>query len=339
MRHGDVRFAEVFRLLDAVVAISGQAVEETECPPVFGEDTLGQVGALYQKVPVEIREALRRDEVELVMEEPTRVVVHRKEQLMVDSDGRFIFRNIPQVAPANWSYGFDLTIQPGYPEVLEGFEHAFERKDFISATQFEDKAEAKKREMVNNPRWEFYTSIFLGKHARPFAIALPQMDIPEGGLGEALARIFVPAAKRGYLRKYAKRQFNDYRGDSLIGQTETFPGSRQERFIEALRQRPQVLWVFMNCLQGGSFNASRQLILQQPDEFMLGGTLVNAPVIAAYPEIAAASKKNPLYFCAADVFQRGGSLSLHPSGADVRFDYRYDLGGYGACSAAVAVLA
>ncbi|MBI4050644.1 MAG: hypothetical protein HY396_01570 [Candidatus Doudnabacteria bacterium] len=313
--------------------LAGSEIE----PVKYGDGTLGQYEEFRNKLPEGVWEGVLADQLELVMEGPTKVVVRTKEQLLVDTDGRFVFRNIRQVGQPNWAYGFGRAIHPSYTEALERLEHAFQRRIGVSAADFERRAESKKAEIVNNP---LFVNLFLGQHARPFAIALPQMTVPEkGGLGELLARTIIRAAKLGYVRQYPERQFKDH-SDTLIGEVESFPGSRQERFIEALRQGPVVAWIFMNCLQGGSINAARELIKTLPEEYMLGGTLVNAPVVAAYPEIAAASVRNPLYFCAADVFRRGFSLYLLPHGGSVGFDGWAVLGDCdGHCSASVAVLA
>ena len=340
MRHGDVSITKVHAVLDRLngeqgieAILAGSQIE----PVKFGNGTLGQYEAFRNKLPEGAWEDVLADQLEIALERG-KLIFRPKEQLIVDSDGRAIFRNIPQVAPANWSYGFDLTIQPGYVEVLKRLEHAFGGLIGISATAFEMLAEAKKAEIVSNP---LYANLFLGQHARPFAIALPQMAVPEKtGLGELLARVIIPAAKRGYARQYPERNFNDCRGESLSSNVESFAGSRQERLIAALAEGPRVLWVFMNCLQGASINAARQLIPTLPEEFILGGTLVNAPVIAAYPEVAAVSGKCPLYFCAADVFQHVGSLYLYPDDDKLDFGDWSGLGSRdGYCSASVAVLA
>ncbi len=342
MRHNNATLFELVAITDVLgeeglrAVIAGRPIE----PVKYGETAVGHVEAVRNKLGP-VWEKLLADDVEIVFQDPASIIVRekeRKDEPPVDGNGRFIFRNIRTThTDAKWDYGFDESILPSYSEVLERHEHAFERKDFISAQEFEDRAERKKIQILAGP----YANLFKGRHTRPFAIALPQMAVPKkGGLGELLARTIIPAAKRGYARQYPERSFNDFLGDSLIGYVEVFAGNRQKRFIAALAKGPQVLWVFMNCLQGGSINADRDLIASQAEEYMLGGTLVNAPVIGAYPEVVAASSQNPLYYCAADIFRRGDSLYLDPFGDNVDFD---DWGGLGDClgsySASVAMLA
>lgn len=353
MKHGDSTFNEAHAALDllggsqglnAVLTARGERLPEVK----FGGTTLGQVEAIRNKLPEDVWEAALAGEVEFVVEDPSKVLVplKLKPQLLVDTDGRFIFRNIPEVKQPDWSFGFNKSIQPGYAEVLERLECAFRCKLGISAAQFQDRAEAKKEEILEN---SLVANLFSGRHSRPFAIALPQMGVPKkGGLGRLLDSTIIPAARRSYESQYPKRAFNNYHGYTLVDNVESFPGSRQERLIAALAHGPQVIWVFLNCLQGASNNASRTLVQTFPkelSEYTLGGTLVNAPVIAAYPEIVTARGRCPLYYCAADVFQRGLSLYLYPIGDYVRFGDWRGLGDWcghcsaSRCSASVALLA
>lgn len=282
-----------------------------------GSEIIGRYEAFRNKLGDKISTMLLADQVELVIESPIKLTVRQKELPVVDSNGRFIFHGLEKFATnADWAYCLDRDLQPSYAEVLDAFEYAFQRKGFFSAARFEDMAEAKKQAMLAGP----YANLFKGIYARPFAIALPSVNILDGHLGDALAEIYVPAAERGYHRSFSERAFNDYLGDTLAGQVKRFSHSRQDQLIAALREGPQVLWVFMNSLQGGSINGDRKLIANLPHEFMLGGTIVNATVIAGYPDIVAKDASTLLYYNAADVWRSSRSLCFGP--ADERLDFR-----------------
>jgi len=259
----------------------------------------------------------------------------------VDSNGRFIFENfgITEFMNPDWSYGFDQQLKIADQEIVERLEDVFQVQNFMSVQQFADLKGKKKDQVLDGP----YANLFQGKYARPFAVAIPRVRIVRGGLGKAIAEIFVPAAERGYRSHKAgfpNRAFDTYRKGTLEGQVASFPGSRQDQLIFALAERPQVLWVFMNCLQGGSNNADRELIKQLPQEFSLGGTITNGTVIAVYPEIAAASNKNPLYFNAADVWGSACSLCFDPGDSILVFAHWSALDNrYGRCSGSVVLRA
>jgi len=320
------------------IALVSQGKDIPPAPEEFGDDTFGQAVALYQKLGQEVIAALRREDVQVVIEDD-KAMVRQQEKLLVDSNGRFIFENfaITEFVNADWSYGFDQSIQPSYEEILERAKHVFQVNDIgLTAAQFQERAEAKKAETLAGP----WANLFRGKYARPLAVPIPSVKIAKGGLGKVLAEIFVPAVERGYKFQFPKRAFNNHRKGTLEGQVKTFPGSRQERLIAAMAEGPVVLWVSLNCLQGGSFNADREMTSKLPEEFMLGGTIANGTAVALYPEIAAASSKNPLYYNAADFWGSSGSLCLYPRGSDLGFDGWYGLAHRdGGCSGSVALLA
>ncbi len=340
MRHKDATFDDAFAALDILNGSAGvRAVmaDRSFDPVKFGSEPLGRYEALRNKLGDELTDSLLGDEVELVFQEPSSILVRKKDLPPLDDDGRFIFRKIKaSITNANWDYGFDKSLQPSYEENLSAFEDSFQRKGYISVSEFRDRAEAKKLEMLNGP----FAKLFTGTQVRPFALAIPSVNILNGKLGEALAEIFVPAAKRGYQRQFPKRPFNDYRGDSLRGNVESFDGSHQEMLFEALRKGSVVLWVFLNCLQGGSINADRKVVERLPESIILNGTIQVASVFAGYPAVVAASGKNPLYFCAADVWQSGYSLYLLPSDSSATFHVWDVLGSCdGYSSGGVSVLA
>ncbi len=342
MRYGDVRIVDVFRLLDQAAAmVNNQPIVEEGplCPLVFGNDNLGQVGALYQVLGSEIIAALRRSDVQLVLDDGThKVLVQYREKPRVDMHARFLFTGIDApVGRPNWDYRFDPNFEPGYEEVVARIKEAFKLKDFISAAQVQELAEKKKEEILKDSR---YANLFLGAQARPFIVALPPQNIGQGELGRILTDVYVPAAQRGYSRCFPDGEFNDQMKKSLVGQVDSFPGSRQERLIEALAKGPVVLWAFANCLQGGSIDAGRLLIQKQDEQVMLNGTIVNSAIVAAYSALVASSRHNPLLFCAADMFQSGKSLLFGPNDGRLDFVHTTNLSSRnGEHSAGVSILA
>lgn len=343
MKHGDLTLNEVLAVADYINIKALAAINATR--PDFeaathGHETLGRLNAICVKLGFLGEGAIDRflsDRLELIAKEPGKIEVREKERVAVDSNGRFIFENfgITEFTNANWSYGFDRSIQPDYPEILERLQDVFQMKDLgITVAQFEDKAEKAKHGDLSGP----YANLFEGKCARPFPIVIPAMKIPAKKLGDALAEKFIPSVKRRYLLQFPRRTFNNYCKGTLEGQVTSFPGSRQDQLIAALAEGPQVLWVLMNCLQGGSFNADRELVQHLPKEFSLGGTIANGTVIAVYPEIAAAISKNPLYFNAADVWGSSDALCFRPYDSDLDFGSWSGLGGrVGGCSGSVVL--
>lgn len=342
MRHGDLTLDEVLAVADFInikglAAVNARAADFE--PATHGHETLGRLNAICVKLGSLGEDAIDRflsDRLEFIAKEPGKIEVREKELVAVDSNGRFIFENfgITSFTAANWSYGFDQSIQLSDSEILERLEYIFQSKYFISVQEFTDLKETKKEEVLAGP----YANLFKGKYVRPFAVVLPPLKIARGMLGKVLAEKIVPATERGYKRQFPERAFNNYRKGTLEGQVFSFPGSRQEQLIAALAEDPQVLWVFMNCLQGGSINADRELITHLPEDFSLGGTIANGTAIAAYPEIAAASNKTPLYYNAADVWRSSSSLCFSPYDADLDFVYWSDLGGRDGCYSGSVVL-
>lgn len=307
-------------------------------PDIFGDDTLGQIGGFYKKLSPEVRAALRRDEIEVVIDPSAKLAVREKTRAAVDSNGRFIFRGMETLAAdANWEFCFDQDQQPSYAETLRALEYAFQKKDFISAAQFEDIAEAKKQVMLAD--WH-YANLFKGFYARPFAIALPSINIANKQLGEALDKVFLPAAERGYKARFPNRTFKNHQG-TLKGFVQEVPDTRQDVLINVLRKRTVVvLWVFMNCLQGGSIIADRALIRKQSLEFLLGGTIVNSAVIAAYPQIVAKDRTTPTCYCAADSWQTWDCLLFGTTSEGLNLLTWNDLfRGYAHLSGSLAVFA
>lgn len=269
MRHGEKQLKEVFALLAAVAEFNGQPLDERECPPVFGNDTLGQVGALYQKLGREVLEALRRGDVKIVMENDVAKVI-KAIKPFVDGNGVFIpGRGITaKVTAAHWQFDLGKTTVV-YEEVIEALSYAFERKDFPSATELQERLEQLKAALLADER---FCHLIDGQYACPLITVIPPTPVDD--YGQTLWQKYVPALARVYARQFPGRAFNDYRKDSLVGQVTVLAGTHHDKVVKLAAEGFVPGLFFPNAMQGWSVLAQRQLIATLPGnpfQFSLGG--------------------------------------------------------------------
>jgi len=168
-------------------------------------------------------------------------------------------------------------------------------------------------------------------------IAIPQVDVVD--YGRILDELLLPAVKRSYEEALPGRTFANHRAGTLAGQIQIVGGTRHERLLAQMKERPTVgLW-FANPLQGFSIPADREQIAAFTDQsIILSGAIDTALAWVATPQVLARDWHTPGYDCSALAWGSAVySLLFKAIDDSADFDYRR-LYAYDAYSGSVLVL-
>ncbi len=168
------------------------------------------------------------------------------------------------------------------------FQESFHPGPFISAAEFQGKAEELLGEIRNS---ENLANLLNGVH---LPIILPKLGEFED-YGETLEKVFLPAVKSAYEKQFPDRKFHNYRENDLKGKVSIIEESRHEKLIEKMKQDYVIGIYFPNPLQGFSVLASREQMTTLLESFLLSGGFDSASAQAMYPDVLARDYHTPGY--------------------------------------------
>lgn len=167
------------------------------------------------------------------------------------------------------------------PKIDYGDIHARIKKhlgiaDAISALEFERRAEAILKNLRNDPRIK---NIAEGVRV-PFF--LPKATYPD--YGDALEKTYLEAVRGAFAEKFPKYDFVNHHKGGLAGKLSIAPGSRHERFVNAMQQS-QVVGYYFPCLMEYSVPAAIEQMEGLPEEFLLAGGFDTSTALVGSPDL------------------------------------------------------
>lgn len=252
-------------------------------PEEISGETFGQIVALYKKLGADVVAALRREDVQVVIENG-KAVVRAKPKLQFDHPGRRIWiapeeSGIKIVSPNRYFYLTQPTLRCS--EVRDRLvDFSPKGTKFASVSEFTERIDSLKERVRQD---ELVRNVLNGPH---FPICLPQIDGRD--IGE-LVEGFVEIAGRSY-KAFLKRAFTNHRKGTLAGQV-TVVHESHKRLLERLTKGPLV-GILTVPLQGFSIPAQREQMTGLPDFMSLAG-LEFAIAMIAHPETLARDWKTP----------------------------------------------
>jgi hypothetical protein len=103
--------------------------------------------------------------------------------------------------------------------------------------------------------------------------------------GTALENVFLPAVGRSWKARYPKYNFTNELKGGLAGKVSAVPGSRHERLVQAMADRPLVGLYFPLALSGFSVDAAVRQMSDLPDGFALSGGYDTCAALVGSPEL------------------------------------------------------
>ena len=104
--------------------------------------------------------------------------------------------------------------------------------------------------------------------------------------GQALEDVFLPAVSRSWKARYPKYNFTNELKGGLVGKVNVAAGSRHERLVQSMAERPLIGIYFPLALSGFSVDAALRQMADLPDGFLLAGAYDVCAALVGCPELA-----------------------------------------------------
>lgn len=201
-----------------------------------------------------------------------------------------------------------------YGEILARYTEFFPKGTlFLSAAEFEDRAEAGKERLVQDNM----TSDLVKRVHMP--LLLPHYAVSE--YGTSMQNFFLLAVKNAYKADFPDREFINYRDGELAKQVSVIPNTGHDRFLAMMAEGPGMAWYFPNPMQGFSVLAQREAMnMLLSRGFTLTGAIEPTLGFVGYSKEMARDYNTPGFDCPAVSFRSSSfSLSFWADGGPLEF--------------------
>jgi hypothetical protein len=289
----------------------------------YGDQKLGLFEFLLNQLDSDEWEAVKRGE--------RRISTEKILRLLIDHVGRGIPAHLGLTSEVRDGKAQCRIIQPtrNYDEIVSGYVEAFfdfPELKFLSASEFEDKAEAKKEKLLADG--------LISDLIRRAYMPIPTPYFIIGDYGKALQKIFLPALMKMYKKYFPAHSFNNYRDGDLEKKVSIIEGTDYDKFMMA--SGPDVVWYFPMALLGFSINASREAMkIFTKHSLALSGAISTSLAITGNVKEMAESISTPCYNCAAVSWESTDySLGFGATDDKLWFDWVDSLGDTNSCYSA-----